>query len=216
MRTIKYKPIVILFFCLFGMLQLRAENNLPTYVSPDTSFSYTYSIGGIIGPALFTIGGSFKTSLKENLFLQTDIYSNLNIVPYFKRTYSDDGNMSSFSTAYVYTSIESSTNIMYQKKKKETKEVLTYWFIGGGVNLGWSPDERVGKAAANAIIGFEYVFKKENYSMQIDFRPGYGLLFNVNSEQKEYNMLGIHAAKMPFSHFNYAFIFSLRRVFIKK
>lgn len=70
-----------------------------------------------------------------------------------------------------------------------------YGFIGGGVSLGynWGYYHDVyffgfhwggrtgdnGKFGANGILGLEYKFSAP-VTMQLDFRPGYGLLFNDN------------------------------------
>lgn len=71
-----------------------------------------------------------------------------------------------------------------------------YGFIGGGVSLGycwnvWHHDldyaghhwgaytEDSGKFGVNAIMGLEYKFNAP-VTLQFDFRPGYGLLFDTD------------------------------------
>ncbi len=203
MKTIIYKAIILLFFCSFGIVQLRAENTLSAYVPTlDTSFSYKSSIGGIL--PIGAIGVSFKTSLKENLFLQTDVFYTALLYPYYDRP---------DSSIYwiIYPSVELNANIMYQKKLQENEKVVTYWFVGGGVNLGCCILPVSGKTGVNTIFGLEYIIKKRNLSMQLDYRYGYAYLFGSNVPESSF--FGLQ--EIPFSHFNYAFMFTLRRVFTK-
>ena len=205
MKRIPCKKKMLLFFCLFGILQLKSEITLSSqFPTVDTSFSYKSSIGGMLNNPL---GVSFKTSLQEYLFLQTDIFYTVYAYPYREET-----------SIYwnIYPSVESNTNIMYQKKLKETQGVALFWFIGGGITLGCCIIPVSGKAGVNALTGVECVIKKDKpLSLQIDFRPGYALLYTPNYKQSN-SFLFSWPSKMPATHFNCLFTFTLRRTFIKK
>lgn len=205
MKTIIYKALILSFLCLFEILQLKGEVTLSSQFSTaDTLLSYKSSIGGMLPPT--TIGVSFKTSLKENIFLQTDIFYTINAYLY-------RDNSSIYCS--IYPSVESNTNIMYQKKLKETQGVALFWFIGGGINLGCCILPVSGKTGVNALIGLEYIFKTDKpLSFQVDFRPGYALLFNPNYKYFD-SIFFSGSQKMPISHFDCLLAFTLRRTFIK-
>lgn len=67
-------------------------------------------------------------------------------------------------------------------------------YYGIGLNAGWSrefykesPDyARVG---ANAIIGFEHIFRNANLALSLDCRPGYACLMNPKTEN---GFLNVH------------------------
>ena len=132
---------------------------------------YKNSIGVTVGnfEAL-----SYKTFFTNHLALQLDLgykytigatrYSNMNI-----------------------QSLELNPNLMYEGHF--TKGF--YGFIGGGVSLGyswfWGVYDHIiftthyrsdyGKFGVNGILGLEYKFNIP-LALQLDFRPGYGMLFN--------------------------------------
>jgi len=192
---------------LFIFLVINGQTKGQDLSKEQTSLSqppYKSSVGGMLYNPL---GVSFKISLKENIFLQTDIFYTIYAYPYRED-----------SSIYwnIYPSVESNTNIMYQKKLKETQGVDLFWFIGGGITLGCCIIPLSGKSGVNAFTGVECVFKKDKpLSLQIDFRPGYAVLYKPNYEQSS-DFLFSGPPKMPASHFNCLFTFTLRRAFIKK
>ncbi|MGI6291390.1 MAG: hypothetical protein ACOXZH_03040 [Bacteroidales bacterium] len=205
MKTIIYKIGILLFFCLFGILQLKGEDTLSSsFTTASKPYFYKASIGGMapIGIA----GGSFKTSFNENFFLQTDAFYNVRLCLYRKNS----------STHFeVFPFFESNTNIMYQEKLKEKQKVDLFWFVGGGMTLGgWFGSPNV-KTGLNVIIGLEYILKiKQSLSFQIDFRPGYALLFDTVYKQSEGYFFG-YSGENLIHHFDWLFSFTVRRTFIE-
>ena len=133
---------------------------------------YKSSVGGVISPVM-TMGVSFKIFLTEHLVFQTDLL--------IKEIYGI-GYEKGVGVHYLaYGSLEQNTNVMYQKKIKEIKKSDLFWFVGGGVNIGYAfaMEHTCGKMGANAIVGLEFVFKKKPLSIQMDLRPGYGRLFHI-------------------------------------
>ena len=160
----RMKKKAILFLILVGMMG-GAFAQAP----------YKHSIGGTVGSLN---AFSYKTFLMNHLALQVDLgykytlgatrYGNLNV-----------------------SSFEVNPNLMYEGHF--TKGL--YGFIGGGVSLGyswmwgaydlyWGPVNYhyrydYGKFGANGILGLEYKFSIP-LTLQFDFRPGYGMLFDDN------------------------------------
>ncbi|MBO7587725.1 MAG: hypothetical protein J6T13_11215 [Bacteroidales bacterium] len=132
---------------------------------------YKHSIGATVGNFE---AFSYKTFFTNHLALQLDLgykytvgatrYGNIDI-----------------------NSLELNPNLMYEGHF--TKGL--YGFIGGGVSLGyswywgvfdgWFFNSRYrydyGKFGVNGILGLEYKFNIP-LTLQFDFRPGYGMLFN--------------------------------------
>lgn len=204
MKTFIYKIGFLLFFCLFGILQLKGEDTLSSsFTTASKPYSYKLSVGGVVPPT--AMGVSVKISLQENLFLQTDVF-------YAGRYYLYRKDTSIFF--HFYPSIESNTNIMYQEKLKEKKGADLFWFIGGGITLGgWCFKflENV-KTELNALIGLEYVFKTDRpVSFQIDFRPGCALIYNPNYKKPD-GWFDFPKKKF-ITHFDCLFFFTVRRAF---
>jgi hypothetical protein len=111
---------------------------------------------GVIGG--FTNGLSYKTfAIADNVALQTDLGVKLGI-----------------SELRQFWGIEINPNIMYQH---EISTSNLYWFLGVGASIGdVFTNRNCGKFGANVIGGIEYKFKSP-LSLQLDYRPGYGLLF---------------------------------------
>jgi hypothetical protein len=150
---------------------------------------YRAGIGGMYLPAIpaMGVGGvSFKTFLTEHAAFQTDIYLKMMLTGDIKHGVA------------IYTSYVSNTNIMYQKTLKEYTNCNLFWIMGGGVSLGFT---FIGNAkfGANAIMGLEYVFLKKRFAIQMDLRPGYGILF---SSYSRLNGVAI-PDKNPWSHFDW-------------
>ncbi|MCR4964769.1 MAG: PorT family protein [Bacteroidales bacterium] len=119
---------------------------------------------------------SYKTFFGSHLGLQLDLG--------YKYIYTDGENLSGVHIS----SLELNPNLMYEGHF--TKGL--YGFIGGGVSLGYrwnywgsasmwdygiSYRQDNGKFGVNAIAGLEYKFSIP-LTLQLDFRPGYGLLFD--------------------------------------
>ena len=132
---------------------------------------YKHSIGVTVGNFNAI---SYKTFLANHLALQLDLG--------YKYTIGANkyGNMN-------ISTLELNPNLMYEGHF--TKGL--YGFIGGGFSLGYSWFYGVydgwfidtyyrydyGKFGANGIVGLEYKFNIP-LTLQLDFRPGYGMLFN--------------------------------------
>ena len=74
-------------------------------------------------------------------------------------------------------------NGMYEQNFHTTKYASLYWFAGGGLSLGYSFSNHFrncGQFGLNAIGGVEFAFANVPLTLQLDFRPGYGLLYNKN------------------------------------
>lgn len=133
---------------------------------------YKHSIGATVGTFNAV---SYKTFLLDHLALQMDLG--------YKYTLG----ATRYGNMYINT-LELNPNLMYEGHF--TKGL--YGFIGGGVSLGYSWFYGVydhvfthyiyyryeyGKFGANGILGLEYKFNIP-LTLQFDFRPGYGMLFN--------------------------------------
>lgn len=143
---------------IFGQLQAQAP--------------YKHGIGGMIGS--FN-GFTYKTFFTDHLALQADL--GVSIIRTAGEYYDRVGGID------LYT-LQLNPNVMYQGNFVAG----LYGFIGGGVSLGWNfgpyyysefgrRDVReIGKFGINAIMGLEYKLNIP-LALQLDFRPGYGLLF---------------------------------------
>ncbi len=115
---------------------------------------YKHSIGATV---LSFNGVSYKTFLTDNLALSVDAG--------FKWTVPVLG---------IACTGEVNPNLMYEAP---TSANGLYWLVGGGLSLGgWAG---YGKFGVNAIGGIEYKFNIP-LTLQVDFRPGYGLAFGSN------------------------------------
>ena len=155
-----FKHYLVLFLLVMGMAG-----------SVFAQAPYKHSIGVTVGnfEAL-----SYKTFFTNHLALQLDLGYKYTIGA------THYGNID-------VNSVELNPNLMYEGHF--TKGL--YGFIGGGVSLGYSWRWGVydvlffssryrydyGKFGVNGILGFEYKFSIP-LTLQLDFRPGYGMLFN--------------------------------------
>ncbi len=124
---------------------------------------YKHSIGVT---ALNLNGVTYKTFFNDNLALSADLG--------FKWTIGAFKGGSGFLMSF-----EANPNFMYESAIGSKG---LYWLAGGGVSLGMGLPRVigggvVGKFGINAIGGIEYKFNIP-LTLQADFRPGYGLLFN--------------------------------------
>ena len=159
---------------------------------------YKSSVGGVICPTVpfMGVGGlSFKSFSTNHIVYQTDIYLKIMMTAY------GEGTLLAF-----YTSCVTNTNVMYQKKVKNSN---WFWFMGGGVSMGFTllGDAKFG---ANIITGVEYVFDKKPLAIQMDIRPGYGILFSSFSKIGDNGWL---PEDNPWHHFDWMAGFTLRYTF---
>lgn len=136
--------------------------------------AYTHSIGGNVGNMQAV---SYKTFITNHFAIQVDLGTKITL------------GAGRHWNAEIWD-LELNPNFMYEGHF--TKGL--YGFIGGGVSLGYNWNiwgahynwvghhwgSRTcdnGKFGANAIMGLEYKFNAP-VTLQFDFRPGYGLLFN--------------------------------------
>ena len=166
------KISVILLSLLMGMM-----------LTLNAQAPYKHSIGGTLGNME---AFSYKTFLTDNLALSVDAG--------FKWTTSpatcDIWYKGNHDAEHVHVSpmtIEANPNFMFEAAAGSKG---LHWLVGGGISLGYSwflyndyyyarYDRRTtsyGKFGINAIGGIEYKFSIP-LTLQVDFRPGYGLLF---------------------------------------
>ena len=161
---------------------------------------YKTSVGGMISP-VFSAGVSSKTFFADHVAFQVDLMTKGISTWYIRR-----GEFYMPNAVLDYSGYEQNTNIMYQKKIKDLKKSELFWFCGGGVNIGYvgALHNTFGKLGVNAITGLEFVFNKMPLSIQIDLRPGYGLLYQFPRREGG-------GAKLR--HFDWLVGFSLRYAF---
>ncbi|MCR5554367.1 MAG: hypothetical protein K6F29_02415 [Bacteroidales bacterium] len=122
---------------------------------------YTHSIGATVG----SMNGFSYKGVFGSLGVQADLGLKLT-----------EGAFEHYSWN-VFT-VELNPNLMYQANATGG----LYWFVGGGLSLGYCFDHAghyvdLGKFGLNAIGGLEYKFGIP-LTLQFDFRPGFGLLFD--------------------------------------
>jgi hypothetical protein len=194
MKKITFYLIAVILLCL-------------PYNKISAQAPYKASIGGMPYYGTFlAIGPSFKFFLNDNVAFQSDILYRATLTGAF---------IERRIAFALYTVLETNTNFMYQKKLKDKKSSELFGFIGGGINFGinfgFLPVEGCGKFGTNAIFGLEYVYKNIPLAIQIDLRPGYGVLFHPSGEIDVFNTV-----KTPWSHFDWMFGFTLRYTFKEK
>lgn len=157
----------------------------------------TLSLGAIaqdqVGVYLGGFNGlSYKHFLSKNLALQCDLGVGLqetvgNTVWYAYGTALgqkiQEHHASETVTDLCYYDFSLNPNLLYQADLGHRFAI----YGGAGVSLGLadglkdhghSTDDLMGKWGVNGIVGAEYKFGKAPLAVAIDFRPGYGMLFN--------------------------------------
>ncbi len=146
--------------------------------------SYKHSAGLILGTME---GVSYKGFLTDNLAIQGDLVfkflptSGTSVV----RTQvvsTGSSHTVSLPVSFAAWTFEANPNLVYQKQLVPLEDCILYWYAGGGVSLGmgssFSDIGVLGKWGVNAIGGLELGFDIP-LSIFFDFRPGYGMLFEV-------------------------------------
>lgn len=177
-------------------------------VKQRTGMRGTHEIGIIAGGLN---GISYKYWFTENLSLQGDLAVGLTYHKYLEYQESQQYYNYSYNyywerwktidAYYRFPSIFDFTlnpNVAYNFALPKN----FYFYVGGGVSLGFLSNlhsmkrsanaeykERVimGKFGINAMIGTEYIFGNIPLSLAFDFRPGYGLAFGYGNEQNYFD-----------------------------
>ena len=137
------------------------------------SQEYKNSIGIVAGSLN---GLSYKTFVKENVAVQTDLAFGLlatrGTVYYAGYAFSGE--------EHVWT-FQLQPNVYYQKNIHDVAWGGIDAFVGGGASLGYAEefgsDLSLGKFGLNAIAGIELILVDAPITVGLDFRPGYGMLF---------------------------------------
>jgi hypothetical protein len=145
---------------------------------------------------------SFKMFLSPTLALQAELGYKWTITSFRTSAYG-------YGYSYRYSgyigSLELNPNLFYQKEIKDWKFARLDWFAGGGVSIGYAFGSR-GKFGINAGGGAELTFHKIPLAVQMDFRPGYGLLFGRGAQY-------YYGDKKTFSYFDWGLNISVRYLF---
>jgi hypothetical protein len=104
-------------------------------------------------------------------------------------------------SGYIGT-LELNPNLFYQQAIKDWKFARLDWLAGGGVSIGYAFGSR-GKFGINAGGGAELIFHKIPLAVQMDFRPGYGMLFGRGAQY-------FYSDKKVFSYFDWGLNISAR------
>lgn len=144
------KRIVGLFslFMLLGFYSLEAQK-------------YVHSVGAVLGS---NNGFSYKVYPSEEVGIQLELVQ--------KFTYNTD-----FDGSFPMFSVDLTPHVMrhWQMKKQEWN-----FLMGGGCVIGYNwylKNLEAFKFGIDLITGFEYFAPDAPLVVQIDFRPGYSLLF---------------------------------------
>ena len=146
---------------------------------------------------------SFKTFLSPRLALQAELGYKWTVTSYRANTYG----YGSYSYSYSIGTLELNPNLFYQKEIKDWNFGRLDWFAGGGASIGYAFGSR-GKFGINAGGGAELTFHKIPLAVQMDFRPGYGMLFGNGA-------YGYYGNSKVFSYFDWGLNISARYLFNK-
>ena len=173
----------------------------------DTTYSpkYKHSVGVINGYSILP-GITYKYRSSQHFSLETDFNPKLLITG---RLLSEKANH------IVLYMIELSGNALYQRSFAEKNNISYQYIFGGGVNGAVQPFSPViWKVGINAFMGIEFVILDSPVSLQVDVRPGYGLLLRSDKtieEQRNYlDLLTPGLKQNPQSCFDWAVNFSIR------
>ncbi|MDR2084544.1 MAG: hypothetical protein LBP67_06080 [Bacteroidales bacterium] len=153
MKPVKFFLIISILFCVF---------------TQETVAQYPYKSS--IGGSMFVnvIGPTFKCFFSDNIAFQSDIYWKVIVSPYKANDNWDPA---------IQPVVEADANLMYQKRLKYLHNAELFYFVGGGINGGYSGCTKLG---INTIFGLEFVSLRKPIAFQLDLRPGYGILIKSN------------------------------------
>ena len=164
-----------------------------------------HSLGLLFGYS--TIPGiSYKYMPTEDFIMQTDLATKILLT----------GNFFHSKAKYIVLPlIEISENLFYQHLFAEKGFVTFHYMIGGGISCGLQPFQpMIWKIGSNAFAGVEFRFSSSPVSLQLDFRPGYVVLFWSEKTQNEinelWNILTPGLSKSPQSCFDWSLNFIIR------
>ncbi len=160
-KTIRKLSFILLFFSCFAISQAQSP--------------YTHGIGATVGNMF---GVSYKTFLSDHFSLQADLSVRICPTAYADEDFEDWFDTRSMTVTLF--SLDFNPNFLYESNITNS----LYWFVGGGVTLGYCFGSKYfimgyddwGRFGLNAIGGLEYKFNMP-IALQLDFRPGYGMLF---------------------------------------
>ena len=173
----------------------------------NNTLQYKHSIGLSLG--MFN-GISLKNNLVSNVYLQTDIGFSYIGMPFSLIMTSEP--------LLGYLDIGARLGFIYEKSFLKHKN--SFWFLGGGFDFGKDIIDDSApygfsslyplKVGAHAIVGFEWTFNIP-LSLQLDIRPGYGVLFASNKFVHSNDWFVI--TKFPCHFFDFTVAFSIRYLF---
>ena len=167
----KMKVVIVIVLLLSGNVVLNAQ-------AP-----YKYSMGAVFGNME---GISYKMFVADKLAFQADLGVKFFATQFGKvvtpAPYVPGDPVIPVTPIAIKTfvDVELNPHIMYQRSAKATEAGQLSWFVGVGASIGYQFDKN-GKFGANLIGGIEYSGAKTPLSVQLDYRPGYGMLFDNNT-----------------------------------
>lgn len=156
---------VLLLFIVTVMILPCVKSQNENNGKKSTSLSgraYNAAVGGILYGA--GAGATFKMPIAEKCYVEVDLTASAGL------------SLKTFKMERAI--VEVNPSVMFQNKIKELINSDLYWFVGGGISVGYEMLYSCGKIGTNALIGLEFVHQTIPFSFQLDLRPGYGMLFN--------------------------------------
>ena len=209
----KLLPLLVLLLLFGGMARGQgmltdssaSRNALPTKSDTISSPEYKHSVGLINGYSLVP-GVTYKYCISRHFSLETDLYPKLLIT----------GKLLSEKANHIFLPlIELSENALFQNLFAVKGNVSYQYVFGGGINGALQPFFPViWKIGINAFVGIEFSFLDRPVSLQVDIRPGYGLLLRsaktIEEQRHFWNLLTPGLRRNPQSCFDWAVNFSIR------
>lgn len=183
------------------------SDNINMQKSNEATPAYKHSVGLSLG--MFN-GLSMKNYLADHVYFQTDVGLSYIGLPF---------SLIMTSTPLIgYSDLGVRLGVMYEKQFQ--KHPANFWFVGGGIDFGKDlvDDPEVFssiwpmKIGIHGIAGFEWTFKIP-LSLQLDIRPGYGILLVSNNFMTSNDWFVI--TKFPCHFFDFTVAFSIRYRFGK-
>jgi hypothetical protein len=186
-----------------GFIQTKQSDT--DYSQKNSVFHFNHSLGIINGYSLLP-GVTYKYSSSQHFSLETDLNPKILITG---RLLSEKANH------IIMYMIELSENFLYQQSFAEKNNISYQYLFGGGINGAIQPfSPVVWKFGANAFAGIEFIFQDRPISLQVDIRPGYGLLLRspktIEAQHHYLDLLTPGLQQNPQSCFDWAINFSIR------